>query len=282
MGEGRRTRGPHAEPPKESGESGFALVSVVVICALIAVLVIGLTTLVRRLASASAVVTLDAEAKAGTEAGLNRIIMAYLRPGDPLRAVLVPDSRPVVWPFAGKTLRLQVQAESGKLDLNGGDLEHIGAVIARLIENPAVRAGFLARLNAARNSGTPISTVAELLSPLDRMSARRDLMEAHFTVMTGQRGVDPTTAPLAVLETMPRLSDEARRAIMLAREARQLVQIDRAEGTPLHYFVSERPIYTFRAQTSDGFGRASAMQAIVGFSERGVVSIYAWAPVGIK
>src|SRR5438105_1099193 len=118
MGGTERGRETQTEDPAESADSGFALVSVVVICALIAILAIGLTTLVRRLATESAVVTLDAEAKAGTEAGLNRIIMAYLRPGDPLRAVLVPDSRPIVWPFAGKTLSLQVQAESGKLDLN--------------------------------------------------------------------------------------------------------------------------------------------------------------------
>jgi hypothetical protein len=71
---------PEAERRAESDESGFALVSVVVICALIAALAIGLTTLVRRLASARAVVTLDAEARAGTVAGLNRIILAYLRP----------------------------------------------------------------------------------------------------------------------------------------------------------------------------------------------------------
>jgi hypothetical protein len=282
MGETRRTSEPQAERLAESDESGFALVSVVVICALIAVLAIGLTTLVRRLASASVVVTLDAEAKAGTEAGLNRIIMAYLRPGDPLRAALAPDSRPVVWAFAGKTLTLQAQAESGKLDLNGGDLEYIGAVVARLIEDPAASVGFLARLSAARNSGTTISTVAELLSPLDRMGARRDLIEAHFTVMTGQRGVDPATAPIAVLEALPRVSDEVRRTILSAREARRLVQIDSAEGTSVHYFVSERPVYTFRAQTADGFDRAGAMQAIVGFSDKGLVSIYAWAPVGIR
>src|SRR4051812_34206700 len=163
MSETLQTSEPQPGRLTESDESGFALVSVVVICALIAGLAIGLTTLVRRLATESSAVTLDAEARAGVEAGLNRIVMAYLRPGDPLRAALTPDSRSVAWPFAGKMLILQAQAESGKLDLNGGDLEHIGAAAARLIEDPVARAEFLARLNAARSSRTTISTVAELL-----------------------------------------------------------------------------------------------------------------------
>jgi hypothetical protein len=265
-----------------SDERGFALVSVVVVAALIAIIATGLATMVRRLASESAVVTLDAETKAGTEAGLNRIILAYLRAGDPLRTALVPDGRPVAWSFAGKTLTLRAQAESGKLDLNAGDREHIAALLVRLIAQPAEQVRILSDLDAARAARTPFASVAALLSPLDRMGARRDLFESHFTVMTDQRGIDPSTAPPAVLETMPRLHERGRQAILAARRDGHPLRLDTVAAIGGVAFVPERPVYTFRAQTADGFGRAGATQALVGFSENGKMSIYAWAPAGIS
>jgi hypothetical protein len=274
-------RPPRHYRPRHAGEGGFALVSVVVVAMVIAALAVGLTALVRSAATESAVLRADAEARAGTEAGLNRIILAYARSGDPLRAALAPDGRPIAWEFAGRRLTLRAQAESGKLDLNAADRDHIGAVASRLFAEPEARARVLARIDAARIARERIAAVAAVLTPLDRMTARRDDAEAHFTVMTDQRGVDPATAPLLVLETMPFLSDEARGAIVAARRAGTPIGLDNL-GAAARQFVPERPIYTFRAETAAGFDRAGALQAVVSFSERGGFLIHAWALAGIR
>lgn len=102
-------------------ERGFALPSVLLIAILISLLSVTLMTLARVLANDGSALASGIGARAATEAGLNRIILAFSRPGDPLRESLVPDSRPVAWEFHGGTLLLRAQAESGKLDLNAAD-----------------------------------------------------------------------------------------------------------------------------------------------------------------
>src|SRR6266567_2769070 len=99
-------------------ERGFALVSVIVIALLISLITSALVILSRGFANDSSIFKSSIDGRAAAEAGLNRIILAFSRSGDPIRELLVPDSRPVDWEFHGKTLLLRAQAESGKLDLN--------------------------------------------------------------------------------------------------------------------------------------------------------------------
>jgi type II secretory pathway component PulK len=277
------TDAPVPAAPKRSAETddrGFALVSVLVVAASIALLALGLMGLVRELATATASLRDEAENKAALEAGLNRIILAFTRTDDPLRAQLIPDGRPVSWASDGKELTLRVQAESGKLDLNAADREHIAAVVHRFLEEVDARAQFLARLDAMRAAGKPIVAVAQMLSPFDRMTDARDRAESYFTVLTNQRGVDPATAPTVVLDTMPRISDATRRAILAARAERQHPSALAIPSAEMRLFVSEKPVYTFKAETGPGFLRAGAMRAVVGFSSRNEMAIYAWGPAG--
>ena len=265
--------------PAQADDRGFALVSVILVTLCIALLALGLLGLVREVATGSARLRDEAEIKAASEAGLNRIILAFTRVDDPLRAKLIPDGRPVTWTFGGKDLILRVQAESGKLDLNAADREHIAAVVRRLIEDPGGQARFLASLDAARASGKPIASVAQMLSALERMTNVRDRAESFFTVLTNQRGVDAASAPAIVLDTMPALSDEMRRAIHAARAAGQNLS---ALATPeMRRFVSQKPFYTFKAETGPGFMRAGAMRAVVGFSSQNEIEIHAWEPAGL-
>ena len=249
----------------------------VFVATIVAGLAVALLLLAQRTAQQGNDVVLEVENRAAGEAGLNRIILAYARPGDALREQLVGDGRPVEWELAGKKLVLSAQAESGKLDLNAGPRDHIGALAQRLLGEPDAIARFLAQLDEARSQGRSITSVLMLLSPFDRMTARRDLIEAHFTVLTGQRGFDPATAPMAVIETAPGLPDEAKQDILDARAAGLAFNAGSIAFVPAQTFVSEKPVYTFRAETSSGFERPAAMAAQVGFPDQGRFFVYAWA-----
>ena len=264
--------------PLAANDRGFALVAVVFVATIVAGLAVALLLLAQHTAQQGNDVVLEVENRAAGEAGLNRIILAYARPGDSLREQLVGDGRPVEWELAGKKLVLRAQAESGKLDLNAGPRDHIAALTQRLLPEPDALSRFLARLDEARSQGRLITSVLTLLSPFDRMTARRDVMEAHFTVLTGQRGFDPRTAPQAVIETAPGLPDEVKQDILDARGAAgQAFDAGRIAFVPAQTFVSEKPVYTFRVEMASGFERAAAMAAQVGFSDRGRFFVYAWA-----
>jgi type II secretory pathway component PulK len=254
-------------------DDGFALISVVMLAAMIAALAIGITASTRRIAYESDNLARTIETRALTEAGLNRIIAAYLNRGDPLRERLKPDGRAVPWDFAQESLSLSVQAESGKLDVNAAGREQIAAVLNELLPAPAA---ILRRIDEARAARARIASLAALLSPLERMSARRDALERHFTVMTEQRGIDPATAPVLTLQAL--LPPEQRDRMIEARERGAALPVGPEART---MFVNERPIYTIRAEVRSP-QRAGAMRAVIGFDERGRMSVYAWGPTALS
>jgi hypothetical protein len=282
-----RTRSGYLPDPKSPvaqfrrREEGFVLVSVLVVAILLALLATTLMTAIRVIASESSMFVSDVGARAATEGGLNRIILAFSRSGDALREALIPDGRPAPWDFNGTTLLLRAQAESGKLDVNAADRSHMAALLDVLFHEPGVRSYFLAQIDNARSSGRRIGSLSALLSPLDRMTMRLDLAESHFTVMTSQKGFDPATAPPAIVQTTPELTDAAKKAILAARAGRLPLPLAEISAPAAQKFTAERPIYAFRAETFAGFGRAMAMSAIVGFSDQTEISVYRWAPASM-
>ncbi len=199
-----------------------------------------------------------------------------------MRESLVPDGRPVAWEFHGRILLLRAQAESGKLDVNAADRAYVASLLERLLEEPDLRSQLLARIDNARLTGARIGAVADLLSPFDRMTARQDLLSSYFTVMTDKKGIDPMTAPSLIIATIPGLSDETKKLILDARAAHRSLPLADIPAPVAQRFSAEHPIYTFHAQTSEGFDRATAMAAVVGFSDQSGVSVYAWAPARVQ
>jgi hypothetical protein len=265
-----------------SDDRGFALVSVLFIAILIALLASTMLVMVRVLANDSNMFVSEITARYATEAGLNRAILAFSRSGDPLRELMIPDGRPVRWDFHGRSVVLRAQAESGKLDLNAGEKGHITELLGRLIDDPRVRQSVLANIDEARSRGARITSIAAAVPVPDRLFWSLDALAANFTVFTNQLGFDPMTAPTLVLETMPGLTEEARRLITNARERDQPLPLGRIPGSVARGFAAERPIYTFHVETSTGFVRAYAMLAIAGFDDQGDVSIYAWSQTSLK
>jgi hypothetical protein len=91
-------------------ERGFALASVLIIGALLSGFALVLLAMQRTVAYDAVAISSDIEMRAVAEAGLNRVLLAYLLRGDQLREMLVPDGRAVVWEFSGKSFVLRVQA----------------------------------------------------------------------------------------------------------------------------------------------------------------------------
>ena len=268
-----------------TGDRGFALIAVLLIATILAGISVGLMVLARQAAEESEDITANIENRAAGQGGLNRMILAYAEPGDPFRERLVGDGRAVAWDFAGKNIILCVQAESGKVDLNAGNRDHIAALIRRLVAEQEVQGRFLARLDEARVRQQLITSVSALLPPFDRMTTRRDLIEAHFTTLTGQRGFDPRTAPQAVIETAPGLPDMAREEILSARAAGRMLDPRNVAFAPAQMFMAEKPVYTLRAEASTRSGRLSAMTTQVEFFGQGRLSIFSWraaAPHGCR
>jgi hypothetical protein len=264
-----------------SDDRGFALIAVIIGSAIVATLALTLLTYSRTLSSASALYAADIETRSWAESGLNRILLAYSRPDDPLRQRLNPDGRPVAWDYHGRTVTLSVRAESGKIDVNAGDRNHIARLLSLLIDSSQLRSIILDRIDAARSGGENIRSVAEILPPFERMTSVRDRLDSYFTVYTNQTGIDVATAPSLVIETMPGLPPQLAADILRARSIGAPITMANLPSEIAHRFGQQRPIYTFRAETSSGFTKARAMRAVVLYGERNKYSILAWETVGI-
>ena len=100
--------------PLAANDRGFALVAVVFVATIVAGLAVALLLLAQHTAQQGNDIVLEVENRAADEAGLNRIILAYARPGDALRQKLAGDGRPVEWEFASKKLVLRAQASRSR------------------------------------------------------------------------------------------------------------------------------------------------------------------------
>ena len=262
----------------QSSDRGFVLISALLLGLVLGSILLGLQLAVRHFSTTEAEHQDSVELDASLGAALNRMIFAYLTPNDPLRSSLVPDGTRVPWHFAGKTLTLSVFAESGKWDLNAGDRRHIAMLLSRLFPDQTDYA--MNVIDAARSARRTINSVSSALTPWDRMTEMRERFARHFTVATDQNGIDPMTADQDTLLSMPSLTQEQVDSIISKRGSRETFENLLASRSN-QLFVTERPVYTFRAETTGGFRQFGAMEAIVSFSERGTYSVFSWERVGM-
>jgi hypothetical protein len=261
-------------------DRGFALVTALVMAIIIAGLLLSLQILTRDMATQSVGLIDDAELRSDLAAGLNRAIYAYATRGDPMRTFLVADGRPVAWTFREKKLVLSVASESGKWDLNSGDRNEIAGLLTHLQGDPIIRARILGELDRARSERRRLVSVLEVLPPLQRMTTFRATFERHFTVATDQVGIDVMMAPLDTIDALAGLSDFDRQDLLQARsEGRPMPTTIAASSARI--FAGEKPIYTFRAATAEGYRRAGALEALVSFGDQGEISIFSWTQTGV-
>lgn len=261
-----------------SGDRGFALIAVLLMGLVVGGILIALQLQTSQLAQEAANHEDEIVLDACLSAGLNRMVFAYAAQDDALRPNLVPDGRIVPWSFAGKTLLLSVRAESGKWDLNVGDRSHIAILVDRMF--PKQAAHVMSEIDAVRSARKRLTSVAAVLEPWDRMTERRTLFERYFTVATDQNGVDPMTAPVETMLAFPEISAFQAAELIRAREANAGLP-NGLTAAVTRYFAAEKPIYTFRAEASQGFRRRGAIEALVSFSEQRNFSIYSWTRTGV-
>jgi hypothetical protein len=248
-----------------ASEDGFALMSVLIAVFVLAILAIGLLATQRTIALDERIIIDGSRLRRIAESGIDRATAIYASDSDPLRKLLRPDGRTVDWHFEDVAVQLKVQAESGKPDLNAGNTQQIRAIATKIIPETSTLDVFLNNFDNFRNAQIKIDAPASLLPPLARMSSLRDIIEDNFTVLTGQTGIDPMTAPEDVLDATPMLPPELHAAIQSARAngQRNIPYVETFRGL----FVGERPIYTFRARAKSGTSSIT-VKALMEFREK--------------
>lgn len=258
-------------------ESGYALIAAIGLCLTISLLAVVLMGYARTTSSTASIYADGIDSRLAAEAGLTRIVAAYASRGDELRQALSPDGAAVIWKYHDRTLNLSVEAESGKLDVNAGNLQHIENLVSRVITDSQVRHRVVSAIAAARSQKREILSVSELLSPFQRLTAMRDLLEAYLTVYTRQIGVDLYTAPRAVIEAIPGISAQGAADVLAARGAGTT-----GPGIPpelRRYFVPQRPTYALRSETGPEFKIGTAMRAVVHFAAGKEPLVLEWRSV---
>jgi len=189
-----------------------------------------------------------AQAEALVEAGLVRMIAALETPDDPLRDRLRGAQKPFAWRYADADILLSYSMEAGKVDLNTGDATLVRSVMRGVVTDGSQQVDLLSRWEEARRQKRVFESVASLLASQDRLSPLARELEAVFTTVTAAAGIDPLSAPIAVLEHMPRLSEGDRATLLRSRQTGALEVIRSIQERYRPLLDGERPL--FRLQSS--------------------------------
>jgi general secretion pathway protein K len=243
-------------------EKGFALLAVMWAAAMLAIIVASLLTIARTEAFVAHGKSRTADLEATADAAMNQAILTML---DQVAAARPrTDGVPFAIVFGGRTIRVSVQDEAGKIDLNmaTGDLLtrilEVGGLAAGEARVMAARIqdwrepGDLHRLRGAgqaayRDAGIryaprrgPFPNVAELQLVLGMDPAVFARIAPSLTVASGTPWVDPTYAAHDVLLALPGATEASVAAALAARRtaARPGVVVGHA--------------YTITAETVDG------------------------------
>ncbi len=181
-----------------------------------------------------------AEAKIAADNGLIRAIAALGDVADPLHAAFARAGAVVDLTFDGIPVRVTVEHESGKLDLNFALSELLEPAL-RLVDPSGERAArWLARIKAARAERRLIAALSEMLEPAEMLDGTAEIFARHFTLLTGARGISPQFAG-PVARTLPGLESagfEGNRTGLTPEQASRIVAF---QSPP-------RPIFTLRAK----------------------------------
>ncbi len=252
---------------------GIALVAVLWVIALLSTIAVSFVGSIRTETTLTRNLVDNAKAQALADAGVYRAVLALYRnfeesdvqaetgPPDaegPLAELyeaarvaglepldgaseLRADGRTYVWPFHGGILRIALQNEAGKVDLNAardelllGLLQAYGVVEAEALrdrildfrdadreplplgaEDPAYEAA--GRPYGAKDA--PFTSIGELQQVLGVNRAVFDRLAPALTVYSEARGIDPLSAPAAALKALPGIDDATIEAILAERRS---------------------------------------------------------------
>ncbi|HET8897834.1 MAG TPA: type II secretion system protein GspK [Rhodanobacteraceae bacterium] len=242
-------------------QRGVAFLVVLWVVALVAVL-LGSFAVIARTENLQARHLLDStRARYAAEAGINLAAWALRLPD--MQARWVPDGRPYSFDFGGATVKVQVNDESGKIDINvanddqlvrlfesvGMDIDQAGIMAARVNDwrdpddltslNGAEKADYKrAGLSYAPTNG-PFTTVGELQQVLGMDYSLYRKLEPAITVYSGSGQPNPMYANQQALLAMQGMTgDIAQQLIELRQQIPPGTQgglsgLTLPDGTPL-------------------------------------------------
>jgi general secretion pathway protein K len=220
--------------PRGERQQGVALVIVIWTMALLALLMVGFLSNVRSQLSIARNDYEQAQARALAEAGISLAILGALEPDPDARWRL--DGTVQTLAFAGGIIRASVQNEAGKIDLNRAPEPLLAGLFRTVGVAEAQSAGLLqsiarwktgrleawAAVGGATTVG-PFLAVEEFQSVPGMSPELFDLVAPFVTVHSRQTTIDPLSAPIEVLRSIPGVTSGAIEAFLEARSRPEVV-----------------------------------------------------------
>jgi general secretion pathway protein K len=186
-----------------------------------------------------------ASVNATVEAGVSRAVAALLEPRSDRR--WRADGGTQSFEFSGTSIRISIQDELGKIDLNqaevsmltsllrsaGLDADSAGALADKIVDwrtatplkhlNGAKEQDYRALGSGHGPRNGPFQSVDELLLVMDMTPALFQRIEPALTVYSGRQFLDPQVAPREVLRALPNMTPDGVESAMAARANQQLI-----------------------------------------------------------
>ena len=283
---------------------GLALLSVLWVTGLLAAMAASFASSSRTEARLAYNQVENAKAEALADAGIHRAVLGLLdlEPETAWRA----DRTTYALTLGEGEVRVQIEDEDGKIDLNGAPLELIEGLLLALgmpdaearamaerigdfrdvddepepfgAEDPAYVEAGLGRGAADR----PFGAESELLHVLGMSRELYELVRPNVTVHSGADGVDPTRAPLPVLRALPGMTHELIEAMQAARETADPLLV--LETLPLppdvqaYLLPSRELIFTMKALGRTQGGGSFLREAVIelGTSQARPFLVHVW------
>jgi len=187
-----------------------------------------------------------ASVNATVEAGVSRAVAGLLEPRSERR--WRTDGGTQNFEFSGTSIRISIQDELGKIDLNQAEV----SMLTGLLRSAGLDSGSasaladkivdwrtatpLKHLNGAREQdyralgsgyrprNGPFQSVDELLLVMDMTPALFQRIEPALTVYSGRQFLDPQVAPREVLRALPNMTPDAVESALAARVSQRLME----------------------------------------------------------
>lgn len=226
---------------RRAGQRGIALIAVLWVTLLLGLIAATFLRETRVEVNLARNALADARAEALADAGIHWAMLHLLTADE--AAAIRPDGRPYTFTLDGGAVRVTVQDEGGKIDLNRVSEEVLRGLFVSAGTDDATATRLAAAVADFRDSdheprpdgaedidyvrsGRPTDAKDSPLTAIDElqqiMGMTPDLyarVESLITVHSPRRDVDPMTAPAEVLRALPYISEPQRQEILTARQA---------------------------------------------------------------
>lgn len=276
-------------------DQGIALVVVLWFLALLSVLILTFSGNTRIEFHIALNEEQTAEARAIADAGVTFAILGMLDPSPTTRWRADGENRELQ--FGGGTIRVAVQDECGKIDLNEAPPDLLAGLFHTLglseTETNQLVTAILTRRADVLGPGRSVSetdfvlTAQQIQKPFMAIDEFRRLpgvtralferLKPFLTVYSGQAGVNPLTASTEVLESLPGATPDMVAAYIAARSALgsdstplpPLVGVSDIVGAPVH-------VFTITSEGASPAGARFIREAVVDTANISSVRILLW------